>query len=152
MLYVLGMFFLVMGIISYWVRILQKPNPFKGSAKKSFISTLGKVTQIQIGETVTNGNVIYRPLIEYEYIVGVGKFCGNKIGAELAGFGVSDKYFVESFLSKYKVNQEVQVFFDKKNPSDCYLIKKVPVSPMERVMFIVAILVGLGMLIYKFDQ
>ncbi len=105
-----------------------------------------------MGECVTNGNIIYSPLIKYEYFVKMGKYSGNKIGAIVPQFGLSDRKLVERFLSNYIVNSKVAVFFNSGDPGDCYLVKKVPVSVIEPIIFVIGGVTGLCMLLYEFGQ
>jgi hypothetical protein len=152
MFYIAAILFLFFSVVMLWVKILQRPNPFSDSGRKQYSAVTGRITKVEIGECVTNGNIIYSPIIEYEFFVETTKYHGSKIGAAVPTFGNSDVSFIKAFASNYEAGKEVKVFFDPINPEDCYLLKKVPVHVLEPVIFIIFGVVGLGMLIYKISQ
>jgi hypothetical protein len=152
MLYLAGTFFLLLGVTSYWVRVLQKPNPFGNSGQKRFSTVEGMITKVDIGEVVTNGNIIYSPLIEYEFFIESRKYIGNRIGAVVPSFGNSDRSFTQRFLSNYEAGQKVNVHFNILEPEDCYLVEKVPVNTLQPAIFIIFGVAGLGMLLFGLSQ
>jgi hypothetical protein len=63
------------------------------------------------------------PHVEYEFDAGTGPIRGDRISL---GFGTADN--VDVVLKRYPVGGTVPVFYDPRNPQDCVLERKPPVS------------------------
>ena len=63
------------------------------------------------------------PHVEYEFDAGTGPIRGDRISL---GFGTADN--VDVVLKRYPVGTTVPVFYDPRNPQDCVLERKPPVS------------------------
>jgi len=88
--------------------------------------------------------------LEYEYEVDGEKHTNNKIYKNADRVAISDEYWADAFLKNYPVGKEVMIMLNPLNVKDTYLIKKSPNTFMFNFLSSLFIVIGVGVLVYRF--
>lgn len=84
------------------------------------VITTSVVESYTIRRNVNNMDAtMYRPRVEYEYVIGGESFIGDRI--RFGEIGAGDVKYARSFLNRYPVNASVTIYFNGANPGESLL-------------------------------
>ena len=83
-----------------------------------YSKNIGKIIISKIKSRKVKRTRTYYPFIEYEYTVNGVKYVNNQIGRNLS---ITRKYVADEYIKKYQIDSNVDVIYNKINPSKSYL-------------------------------